>query len=411
MIYKKPTSKYWFTKFQITFAGKVKRVHCSTRETVKSRAEAFEQRLREETLAALSRSNEQIGSWDEALLLYLDSRQNNKTIHEKTKKLTWWSSHLALMPLTDINARVILTTLASKTGISLATKNRYLAEIKGLLNFVHKELEWIERVPHLKIYKEREKSFYKLTEKDSARLIDHAPAFLQPIIIFALATGFRASNIIGLKWSHVDLEHRTLKVDADSHKSGSAILVPMNSIVFDLLTSLHLSRKSQFVFPNQDNSPIKDLNRRIWARTIKAAGLEGLRFHDLRHNWASRHAESGTDLLAIKELGGWKTLEMVQRYTHPSLGYLSQQANNIVTKDSDDVVTKTGCDKKSSHFVEINGLKIKKDKAQKWKNLIVFNKLSGSNDGASTRDRTRNTRTSNRANHHKFNTNQKLIEC
>jgi len=49
--------------------------------------------------------------------------------------------------------------------------------------------------------------------------------------------------------------------------------------------------------------------------------------------------------------------------------------------------------------VTINGLLIKKDKAQKWKNLIVFNKLSGSNDGASTRDRTRDTRIFN-ANHH-----------
>ena len=102
--------------------------------------------------------------------------------------------------------------------------------------------------------------------------------------------------------------------------------------LFDLLVNV-------FVFLNYDNSRIKDLNRRIWARTTKAAGLDGLRFHDLRHNWASRHAESGTDLLAIKELGGWKTLEMVQRYTHPSLSYLSQQANNIVKEKNEKEVT------------------------------------------------------------------------
>ena len=330
MVYKKSNSKYWFTKFQVSFADKVKRVHCSTKETVKSRAEHFEHRLRDETLAMLMRNSQEVGSWNEALTLYLESRQTNKTIDEKTKKLAWWSQYLANIPLTEINSKLILTTLVKKTAVTLATKNRYLAEIKSFLNFIHKELEWIDRVPHLKTHREREKSFYKLTENDSARLIDCAPAFLQPIIIFALATGFRASNIIGLKWTHVDLEHQTLKVDADSHKSGSSVLVPMNSVVFDLLAALYSSRKSQFVFPNQENSRIKDLNRRIWARTTKAAGLDGLRFHDLRHNWASRHAESGTDLLAIKELGGWKTLEMVQRYTHPSLSYLSHQANNIV---------------------------------------------------------------------------------
>ena len=407
MVYKKGNSKYWFTKFQVSFASKVKRVHCSTKETVKSRAEHFEHRLREETLAILMRSSQEVGSWNEALTLYLESRQTNKTIDEKVKKLTWWSQYLADIPLTEINSKLILTTLVKKTDVTLATKNRYLAEIKGLLNFIHKELEWIERVPHLRTHKEREKSFYKLTEKDSARLIDCAPAFLQPIIIFALATGFRASNIIGLKWIHVDLEQQTLKVDADSHKSGSAILVPMNSVVFDLLTSLNSSRKSQFVFPNRENSRIRDLNRRIWASTTKAAGLDGLRFHDLRHNWASRHAESGTDLLAIKELGGWKTLEMVQRYTHPSLSYLSQQANNIVKEKNDAFVTKSDCDKKSSHFVEVNGVMIEKDKAQKWKNLIVFRKLSGSNNGASTRDRTRDTRIFNRQLSHKNDINQK----
>ncbi|MCW8091023.1 tyrosine-type recombinase/integrase [Alteromonas sp. ASW11-130] len=316
------------------------------------------------------RSEDSCGSWNEALLLYVDSRQTNKTIHEKKKKLEWWSLHLADKSLTEINSKLILTTLANKTGISLATKNRYIAKIKSFLNFIHKELEWIERVPHIKTFKEREKNFYKLTEKDSARLIDNAPPFLQPIIIFALATGFRASNITGLKWNQVNLNQRMIKVDADSHKSGSAFLVPMNSLVHELLTSLHKTRISKNVFTNESGQPNNDLNRRIWARAIKAAELEGLRFHDRRHIWASRHAESGTDLLAIKELGGWKTLEMVQRYTHPSLNYLSQQANNIVKNDLEDFVTELSCDNQWYKNTKRQGPKM--EKSDNFQQVIRF---------------------------------------
>ena len=38
--------------------------------------------------------------------------------------------------------------------------------------------------------------------------------------------------------------------------------------------------------------------------------------HDLRHTWASRLGEKGVDDRTLQELGGWKTLEMVQRYSH-----------------------------------------------------------------------------------------------
>ena len=392
MIYKKTNSKFWYTKFQLSFGGKKKRVNCSTKEVLKSKAEVFEQRLRERLLADLTRKNADVGTWDEALAIYLDSRQGNRTIVSKIRKLTWWSQYFRQLPFHEISAKLILTTITSKSDIKLATKNRYLSEIKSFLNFVYKELEWIERIPHIKTFKEQEKAFYKLSESDVERLMNSSPPFLRPIILFALWTGFRVSNITGLKWSNVDLHNRTLKIEAEHHKSGSSALQPMNDNVNALLRSMDVEKSSVFVFLNVDGQPIKELHRRIWYRATKAAGLEGLRFHDLRHNWASRHAESGTDLLAIKELGGWKTLDMVQRYTHPSLNYLAKQTNNIVDPLAKLNRQKPSCDKKSSHFVPIGGWMLEKDEAQKWKNLLTFNKLRGSNNGAQTRNRTTDTR-------------------
>ena len=400
MLYKKPNSKYWYTKFDLAFDGTTKRVNRSTKETIRAKAEAVEQQIREITWELLKEPEKQQYEWADAVRLYLGCRQTNKTLNGKQRKLLWWQENLSSDSFKKITASEIFTTLSTRTELSLATKNRYLSEIKSFLNFVHKELEWIDRVPVIKIFKEREKPFYKLTDNDVERLLLASPEFMRPIILFALSTGFRASNIIGLTWNKLDLEKKVIRIDADNHKSGSAMLHPINETVVTLLKNLATSKKSDFVFLNESDLPINDLNRRIWYRACKSAALVGLRFHDLRHNWASRHAEKGTDILAIKELGGWKTLEMVQRYTHPSLDYLSQQANNIVEKSftessEDNIVTnvdeKQSCDKKSSHFVTVGSLKVLKDEAQKWKNLLTFNKLTGLKHGARRRNRTTDT--------------------
>ncbi len=393
MLYKKDNSKYWYTKFELSFGGKLNKVNRSTRETSKIKALAFEQNLRIEIWDKLTLEEKNIGSWKEAAFLYLDSRQSNKTIASKQNKLDWWEKCLPSIILSSIDAQSIMLTIAKRTDIGLATKNRYLAEIKSFLSFVHKELGWIEKTPHIKIYKEYERSFYKLSDNDVDSLIKHSPLFLKPIIIFALNTGLRASNITQLRWDMVDLSTRTLSIHGTQHKSGASIRQPFNRVVELLLLKLHESKSNQYVFLNANQSPIKDLNRRLWGKVCDKSGLKGLRFHDLRHNWASRHAESGTDVLAIKELGGWKTLEMVQRYTHPSMEYLSVQSNNIIKQDAvpnDEEITV--CDEKSSHLVVLDKISIVKDKAQKWKNLISFNNLSGLKCGAQTRDRTKDTR-------------------
>lgn len=50
--------------------------------------------------------------------------------------------------------------------------------------------------------------------------------------------------------------------------------------------------------------------------------LDGFTWHGLRHTFASRLVMNGVDLLTVKELGGWRTLAMVQRYAHLAPGHL-----------------------------------------------------------------------------------------
>ena len=65
----------------------------------------------------------------------------------------------------------------------------------------------------------------------------------------------------------------------------------------------------------------------MWRKACETVGLKNFRWHDLRHTWASWHAQDGTPLHVLQELGGWESAEMVRRYAHLSTVHLSDYVN------------------------------------------------------------------------------------
>ncbi len=89
-----------------------------------------------------------------------------------------------------------------------------------------------------------------------------------------------------------------------------------------------LPRNGAYVFAEADGEPPWDFTH-TFAQAAKSAGIQDLHFHDLRHTWASRMAMAGVDLLTIKELGSWKTIQMVQRYAHLSPDHKRQALERL----------------------------------------------------------------------------------
>ena len=70
-------------------------------------------------------------------------------------------------------------------------------------------------------------------------------------------------------------------------------------------------------------------NNKDWRQALKRVDITNFRWHDLRHTWASWHVKNGTPLYVLKELGGWKTLPMVEKYVHLAPEHLAAYADNI----------------------------------------------------------------------------------
>lgn len=85
-------------------------------------------------------------------------------------------------------------------------------------------------------------------------------------------------------------------------------------------------------------------NNHAWRKALARADIEDLRWHDLRHTWASWHVQNGTPLEVLKELGGWESLDMVMRYAHLGGDHLMEHAERI-TRTNHGTATKNALPK------------------------------------------------------------------
>lgn len=267
-------------------------------------------------------------TWQQAVVRWLGEHPDHRGLASMISYLRRADGALGHLALDEIDDQRLASVLAAyrATGIRPATAKNFIATIRSVLNAA-KNWNWIDRVPRLPAIPATERRLRWLTRDEASRLIAELPPHLAAMARFALATGLRDRNICGLEWRQVDVERRVAWIYADQAKARRVITVPLNA---DAITVLREQQgvHDRWVFTYRSR-PIHAASQTAWYSALRRAGLEGLRFHDLRHTWASWHVQAGTPLLALKELGGWASLNMVLRYAHLAPDHLAEHAERI----------------------------------------------------------------------------------
>jgi integrase len=155
---------------------------------------------------------------------------------------------------------------------------------------------------------------------------DGGNVHLVAAIRLLILTGCRKSEILKLRWEHVDAAWSCLRLP-DS-KTGAKV-VPLGEAALDVLDRIPRIAGNPFVIPGEaEGSHLVNIDR-TWNTIRKVAKLDGLRLHDLRHSFASVGAGSGDSLLVIGKLLGHSQASTTQRYAHLAQDPLKRSADRI----------------------------------------------------------------------------------
>jgi site-specific recombinase XerD len=219
-------------------------------------------------------------------------------------------------------------------GVSNATINRELSCLKRMYTLAVKwgdakknpvtDVDFLEEPPGRTRF---------LTVEECQGLVECSQEHLRPIVLTALLTGMRLGELLNLKWAHVHIDHVIDPyIEIEISKNNKKRFVPLNSEMVELLSALRAkARGPEHVFLSIRGKPLQSVEK-PFLRALKEANISDFRWHDLRHTFASHFVMNGGDLLALKEILGHSSLQMVQRYAHLSAAHKREQINNLSGK-------------------------------------------------------------------------------
>ena len=279
---------------------------------------------------------------------YIESVLPNKPKSEKKQKaqLLWFKERIGNYSLADVTPALIAQCrdelLTGKTSRSDKRSNstvvRYLAALSHAFTIAVKEWGWVEDNPVKRVSKPKEPRgrIRFLMDDERERLLKVCKGSRNPnlyaVVVIALSTGARQSEIMNLTWRDVDFSRRVIYLHET--KNNELRVLPLAGHALELIRELSKIRHidTELLFPGQKPSRPFDI-RYPWERAIKQAEIEDFRFHDLRHSAASYLAMNGASLAEIAEILGHKTLAMVKRYSHLS----EQHTAKVVAKMNEQI--------------------------------------------------------------------------
>lgn len=323
-LYKREGSEVWWVN--IRHAGR--RVRRSTGETDRSAAQKRHNEIQIELWSLVPNTTD--ATWGKAVDLWLTIEERSDS---ELLSLAKFGRGFKDRPLNEVTREAVHEALSfCKTA---GTYTRYRTMIAAILNGA-KTAGMITAVPMLASRNDKKKKTRGwITPEQWTKLYAELPKHMKPMAEFAIETGLRQANVLGLTWARVDIERKLVWVEAEDAKGDKALPVPLSKGALRVLTE-QKGQHDEFVFTYR-GKPIKEIKTAFQAACIRAGvgrwdnekdGYVGFTWHGLRHTWATWHVQNETPLDVLQKLGGWSDLRMVMNYAHHSPGHLASFADN-----------------------------------------------------------------------------------
>ena len=262
----------------------------------------------------------------------------------QTAQLNRCKSEIGDYPLADVTLALIVEVrdklLNEKTirgKRSPATVVRYMVALSHAFTIAINEWGWLEDSPMRKVKKPKEPRgrVRFLDDDERTRLLqackESSNEWLYMCVILALSSGMRRGELMGLKWPDVNLKDGYLILHKTKNQERRK--VPLSGHALGLLKRHAKVRRldTDLLFPGQNSDVPIDLTK-PWVKALERSQITDFRWHDLRHSTASYLAMNGASLAEISEILGYKTLQMVKRYSHLSDSHVSNVLSNMNEK-------------------------------------------------------------------------------
>jgi integrase len=276
----------------------------------------------------------------------------------RASRLVWWTARLGTVTLAQLNDDQVAVALdelarqrprffagtdadgepihkAKARQLSPATVNRYAAALAACITWAIKRrvapvgyvhpCRAIERRPE-----NNERTRY-LSEDERVRLLAACNASKWPrlylLVLMALTTGARKSELMGLAWGDIDLGRAEARVGRT--KNGDPrVLTLVPQVVAELRPLVGAPGSLVFASARRPGLPYQFEQR--WQEALKAAHIRGFTFHGLRHSCASMLAQNGATLLELAAVLGHRQLQMTKRYAHLATSHKAAVVNRVM---------------------------------------------------------------------------------
>jgi integrase len=280
-------------------------------------------------------------TWDALVSDWLDTKDGlasyaqDRMVIERISELL---QRREITALGDITSDVIdQYRKVVKAESSASTANKHMTTLRAMLwRAAEKNPPWIDRVPTIENYQVTKKEVKWLTIDQFNTILPHLPDWVADMAIMAVQTGMRYSNVAGLRWEWISADGSVVVVPAVQAKTKRTYTVPLSTKAKEVLhkrRGIHpvyvfVGKKRCTGGVYEDCAPVPTI-RYWWESAREAAGFPTVRWHDLRHTWASLHVQNGTPDRILMQMGGWASARMLENYAHLATSHLTAYAENV----------------------------------------------------------------------------------